>query len=556
MEKKKSQTIKKAQNMNRCWIHIFNTIGLLILYNFSLAQPSNSANCILLNEHNQRIDNFFIQHPSQKFHSSFRPYSFLTLTEIADTNNKSGFPINYNTGLHKQFSNRNDPSKYNALTIIPILDVQAGYDGLRQKILTETSGGIYLRYDLREQLSSCLTVMGGEVSYPEFTDTLATGLNILPGQGIAYGHNNRYQWSNLSGYVSYTPNGLFNFQLGKDKHFIGDGYRSLLLSDAANNYPYFRSSVNIWNIQYACWYSWMYDISQSNGNRNQFLNKFGTFHYLSWNITKKTNISLFENIIWQGTDSNRVRNMDVNYFNPVIFFRPVEYSLGSSDNAFIGINFSWKIARTLKFYAQVAADEFYLKEIKSRQGWWANKQGIQAGIKYINAFTVKNLLLQGEFNIVRPYTYSHGSAQQSYSHFNQPLAHPLGANFYEGIGMLSYAHHRLNIQVKAMYAIIGKDTAFSKVSMGQNVQLSYLNRPTLANGNPQDYNHYIGQGVRTEIIQLDGKISYYVIPKINLRLECGLILTQLKNAMGYNKNYPYLYLGLRSSLHNFYRDIF
>ena len=57
------------------------------------------------------------------------------------------------------------------------------------------------------------------------------------------------------------------------------------------------------------------------------------------------------------------------------------------------------------------------------------------GIKYINAFNLRNFDLQLETNIVRPYTYQHNDSIDNYSHYNQPLAHPLGANFAEVIAI-------------------------------------------------------------------------------------------------------------------------
>src|ERR1035437_3682919 len=65
--------------------------------------------------------------------------------------------------------------------------------------------------------------------------------NVVPGQGRAKTFKkNGYDFAMASGYVSYSPNRHFNFQLGTGKHFIGDGYRSLLRSDNAFNSPFVR----------------------------------------------------------------------------------------------------------------------------------------------------------------------------------------------------------------------------------------------------------------------------------------------------------------------------
>ena len=65
-------------------------------------------------------------------------------------------------------------------------------------------------------------------------------------------------------------------------------------------------------------------------------NKFSSAHILSWNISKWLNLSVFESVIWQGKDSLNNRGFDINYLNPFVFFRPIEYSIGSADNSFFG----------------------------------------------------------------------------------------------------------------------------------------------------------------------------------------------------------------------------
>src|SRR5262249_22762278 len=104
-------------------------------------------------------------------------------------------------------------------------------------------------------------------------------------------------------------------------------------------------------------------------------------------------------------------------------------------------------------------DEFVLDHIKSGDGWWANKFAVQLGGKYIDAFGIPNLDLQGEFNIARPFTYSHNTQYGNYSHYQQPLAHPLGANFKELVGVVRYQPlPRLNLTGKLMVRSVGRDS--------------------------------------------------------------------------------------------------
>jgi hypothetical protein len=490
-----------------------------------------------------------MKYPNDKFHSSLKPYISYHIKEADDTTFKL-----HNYKIKNYFlSNdvRSGPQYINRFSaqFLPQLDAQAGYDMLQNKFVTETSGGMYGRLDINEDFSADMTFIGGQVSYPNFTDTIVSQYKVIPGMGLAYGNNNKYTFSNFTGHISYSPIRIVNFQLGKDKMFIGDGYRSLLLSDVANNYPYFKTNVNIWKLQYSFWYSAFKDIYNTNGSLSNSLNKYGTFHYLSYNARPGFNISFFETEIWQGKDTNRTRNFDPNYLNPVIFYRPVEYSLGSGDNALLGLNSSCKFLKNYKLYGQVVIDEFNLAQIRLKKHWWGNKQGFQIGFKYQNVFGIKNLSLQAEYNYVRPYTYSHGSPQQNYSHFNQPLAHPFGANFTESLGFLSYKHERWQIDLKGTYAVIGKDTAGSSYSVGQNIFLSYNLR-----GNNNEYGHLIMQGVKTTFAQGEIKFSYFVIRGLNLRFEAGYIQRYLKNDHGYFNQTPFVYIGIKTSMYNFYRD--
>lgn len=526
----------------------FLGLTVLLLCGSSMrSQNDPQAQNVFINQDMQQsIDQWNIKHPDLRFHSGFKPYLSATLENFSDTAVEFlHYPVkNFFPG--KTFNE--GPDKHNQYNIqaLPLIDLQAGYDMLGSRFVSETFGGAHAKININNDFTFAITAIGGRLSYPGFIDTSIQTTGLIPGLGRAYKNSDgSYNFSNLTGYLSYSPNKTFNFQLGKDKHFIGDGYRSLLLSDFSNNNPYFGINANIWRIQYNVWYSWMQDFSRYDGSQKSLQNKFGTFHHLSFNALKELNISFFENVVWQGTDSNRVRTFDVNYLNPVVFYRPQEYSVGSSDNSMMGLTITGKLFGCLKLYTQAVADEFFLKEIRARKGWWANKQGWQFGAKYINAFKVKGLTLQAEYNEVRPYTYSHGSVQQNYSNYGAALAHPFGANFKEYLGFVSYRANRWMLSVQGLSAVIGMDTLNS--NLGQNIFLSYTTRP-------YDYGHKTTQGNKRRLMQSDIRFTYYVLPKLNLRLELGYIQRSISDDLGYELQSPYFYLGLKTSIHQFYRD--
>ncbi len=425
----------------------------------------------------------------------------------------------------------------------PLAGFRSTYDASAKKYFTEKSIGPELHMNFSEKLSASFTFLAGSSAYPHYIDTLIKTTDVVPGLGTAYGAG-KYSYQYYSGYVSYSPNHIFNFQFGKDKHFWGDGYRSLFLSDVSNSYPYFQSSVTVWKIKYVSLFAWMKDNSLSHFKKD-YRDKFGTFHYLSWNVTKRLNIGLFEAVIWQGSDTNRVRGFDVNYLDPIIFFRPVEYSLGSSDNVGIGMSTKVKIGKRHQLYGQVFLDEFLLKEVLARNGWWGNKQAVQIGWKWFDVLGVKDLSARTEFNKVRPYTYSHGSVQQSYGNYNQPLAHPFGANFWESVSFLTYRHKKLLYEGELLLAAIGRNE--NGFNWGNNIFVSYSSRP-------QDYNNVTTQGLTTTLVYAAGNIAFFPFGGNWLRFEIGGSIRMESNSKADNKDL-FIHFGIRTTLPNFYRDL-
>ena len=527
-------------------------IPLLVLSAFpGFAQYDPMArNAFMAPAVQEAFDYWNISRPNTTFHSAFRPYLSSSFANATDSVVPFKFYAFKNFFLSKTVNEKPQNTNWLNFQAHPVIDLEAGMDLLTFKPVISTIGGMHLKTNINNDFTFAATIYGGKSAFPFFLDTTLARQKIIPASGQAYGSNNSgYSFFDYTGYVSYSPqnNKIFNFQVGRDKHFIGDGYRSVLLSDYGPAYPYFRINTNIWRIQYNVWYSIMNDVSDANGRQKSFSNKYGTFHYLSYNVTKGFNIGLFENIVWRGTDTNQARTFEINYLNPIIFFRPQEYSVGSPDNSFLGLNLNLTLFKTFKLYGQLGLDEFLLKEIRAGNGWWANKQAWQLGAKYINAFGIKGLKLQAEYNQVRPYTYTHGLVSQNYSHYGKPLAHPLGANFVELLGFVNYRKHKSEFSWQGMYTLVGMDSSGSKYSVGQNIFLSYNSRAS-------DFGNRTTQGVKTTLLQSHIKYTWYILPDMNMRLELGYIQRSEKNKMGYLLENPFIYIGFKTSFWNVYRD--
>ena len=440
---------------------------------------------------------------------------------------------------------KSQPAKKLRIMAGPLFSMSGGYDVASSKSILESSIGGIITVGFGKKLTVSGSCQTGNSAFLPYVDSAISSSGVVPGKGYAHGSVEGYFYSNYAGYVSYSPDEIFNFQLGQGKNFFGNGYRSLLLSDNTDNYPFLKLSTKIWRLKYVNLYTVMNGIQGSGGIPTSFTRKYATFHYLSWNITKGVNLGIFESIVWQGTDSSGTRGYDVSYLNPIIFYRPVEFAQGSSDNALIGLNLSIRFLKNQQFYAQLIIDEFFLKELRAQSGWWANKHGFQLGLKSFNLFKVKGLSFQSEFNYVRPFTYSHGLSSQNYSHLNQPLAHPLGANFYESVSFLKYQHGSFLIEGKFSYALKGVDSNGS--NWGGDIFLDYQTVRS------REYENEITQGDQNHISYIDLRAAYILLPQLNLRLQAG-ISNRLLRTQGVTTQVNFIYLGLSTSLSNIYHD--
>lgn len=283
------------------------------------------------------------------------------------------------------------------------------------------------------------------------------------------------------GYVDFSiVKKYLTMSMGYDKNFIGDGIRSLFLSDFSANSTFVKLNTRIWKLNYENIYSEIMPPYVRGADR-QLPVKYSTTHYLSINATKWLNLGLFENVIFQRAD-----HYSFGYMNPIIFFRALERNYGSPDNVNLGFSAKAIVTKGVQVYGQLFLDEFKSKELLGSNKWWGNKYGFQLGAKYFDAFTVKNLDLQAELNCVRPYAYSHFDSVTNYSHYNQPLAHPLGSGFREFIGLAQYqASERISLTGKLMYYRKGVDTG--GLNYGNDIFRSYntLAKPygvTMING--------------------------------------------------------------------------
>ena len=420
-------------------------------------------------------------------------------------------------------------------------------------------GGFSLNYDLEKQLTSKSFNLGFQFNskYKNcFYTQFRTGINrselnyyealstykrpFFPTLGYLTDTLKKlYSRPFFEGQISYEINKYFVLSSGIGKNFFGDGYRSLWLSDYAPTYPFLKLESTFWKAKYINLWSLHDDLHTNLFSRH----KWSSSHMLSLNVTNWLNLSLFESVVWQNKDTLNGRGFDINYINPFVFYRPIEYGIGSSDNSFLGAGIKTTFLNHYIIYSNIIFDEFLLSQFKNNNGWWGNKYGFQAGFKAFDIFDVEGLYAILEWNWVRPYTFSHMTSMQNYGHQNHSLAHPLESNFFEALAILTFQRGNYDFYLSYHFQKFGKD--YNTENYGGNMFNSYNNRYS----NNNEYGHFVGQGVSTEQQIISSRISYMLFPITNTKLFAQINLRYTEDVTSTLFNF-----GISSSLWQPYLD--
>ncbi|MFD0989306.1 gliding motility protein RemB [Mariniflexile jejuense] len=445
-------------------------------------------------------------------------------------------------------------------TINPILDIEVGKDTDADFNSTyNNTRGFMINGGLGKKLNFYASVFESQGRFAQYINAYAESLKafgpdpaIIPGRGIAKRFKtDGYDYPVAEAYLSYAPAKFINVQFGHGKNFIGDGYRSLLLSDVASPHPFLKLNTTFWKIKYTNTWMWLKDVRDDVVQDKAFLTKYMASHYLSYNVSKKLNIGLFESVLW--TNSNN-RGFDVNYLNPIIFYRAIEFETGQgAGNAILGASAKYKFNDNINIYSQFILDEFSLSDIKAGEKSYKNKFGYQLGVKYYNAFKVDNLLLQFEYNRVRPYTYSHNTIVLNYAHNNQSMAHLWNSNFSEAIFIARYHYKRWFANAKLIFGVKGFDinSSTDTFSYGGDIYRDYFDRPF-------DTGIEIGQGIKTNIFNGNLQLGYLINPATNLKLFADITYRnfnpQTETATILKNDTAWFNFGIRTDLFNWYFD--
>lgn len=354
--------------------------------------------------------------------------------------------------------------------------------------------------------------------YPGYVNQFVDSTQVFPGSGrIKPFGDDGYDYSMASGFVGIEAADWLNLSFGHSKQFIGHGYRSLLLSDNAHNYPFVSYEIDALEnrIQHRYTLALLQNLDrlpQGETPEAIFKRKVASWNYLSFKPLPNLEVGLFEEVIWKiFDDSLGSQPFDYRALIPIPGVNSAILGLDDNDNnARLGLNAAWFVIPKVRLYGQVLSSSSQL-----------NLDGFQIGGRWSGIFD--RIDLQAEYNQSSNRATRDPEDLRAAYHFNQPLGHVLGRDFSEVVGIVTYYRNRIYGRLKTIY--------FNSVIAGE---------PTLSEKS-------------TEVLNADFQMGYVFNPSANIQVYAGYTHRN-ESAENDDASNAFWYLGIRTALSNIYSD--
>lgn len=435
-----------------------------------------------------------------------------------------------------------------SLHINPLMNLSTGLENGTRNFYNNVRG-IQAYGNISDKIFYHTTYYESQSIFPQYLHAFVSDTGVVPGQGRVKGlvRKKSFDYGWAESVIAYKANAYFDMVLGHNRNFIGFGYRSLLLSD--NTAPYLNARFNLHfkRFHYSAIFAALNNYQRGPVLSQGYEKKYFAAHYLNFFPHKRWEIGLFETVVWPNADSSGYRGFEWNYLNPIIFYHATQNYLGSPDNSIIGLNLRYNPFDRLHLYGQFMLDDLDIGR-STQNGFYRNKAAYQLGFKWLDPWKLKGWVLRFEYNQVQPYAYTHKIPSQSYTAMQQPLAHPLGANFREWVGIINYEKKRFSADLMLTYAQVGIDT--NQIPYGHNLFISDYLIP----GFPKSYNNTLLQGLQTNILNAGLTLRYMLAPINRTCVELSYQHRAQSNSRSGNLAGNFISFGLRTNLFNSYYD--
>jgi len=324
--------------------------------------------------------------------------------------------------------------------IDPVYDFRFGKDFGDTSAYADTvqlvgnTRGLRIEVDFGKNISIQTSFYENQAHLPLYLYHYANATGVVPGMGRHKKFKSAgFDYAASYGWINWRLKPWLRLELGHGKHFIGNGYRSMLLSDMASAYPYLKGVIESPNRKWA--YHTMGVKLQSLERQPKgevpeslFKQKNATFHYLTFKPARWLEVGLFEGTIWpRWDDSTGTTSPQWGMYVPIIGLSSAQINGAGSFATVQGLNFNTGSKR-IRLYGQAGF---------TRAKWTTH----QFGFKLFD-LPLSGLVLQTEYNSASSSDFlSNASDLNAYNHLNENLGHREGSNFQEFV-VIAHFHRK------------------------------------------------------------------------------------------------------------------
>jgi len=229
------------------------------------------------------------------------------------------------------------------------------------------------------------------------------------------------------GYLSLeTP--YVDFKIGRDRQLLGYGFNKLILSDYPPDFERINFNIYYKSLSFEYLHGWLQKQSEHPLARGRVYfdepneNKYFVYHRLSFSPLKNVKIGFGESVIYLRTSPQ------IDYLNPLNFYKSIEHRLGDKDNALLFFDLEIIPLSNVRFYSTYLIDDIDFSKIGTK--WYGNKTAFNFGINYYNVISELPISFLFEYTRIEPYTFTHHLVERNYTNLGYSLATEQPPNSY------------------------------------------------------------------------------------------------------------------------------
>ena len=153
--------------------------------------------------------------------------------------------------------NINPTTKYFKIRVNPIFQFKLAKEREDKELVFLNQRGLEIRGTIDDRLYFYSNIVESQARFANYVETVIEKSKAVPYNGFyktffssLFKVENGYDFLNSQAYIGFNATKHIGIQFGYAKNFIGDGYRSMFLSDFADNYLHLKINTNIGRVNY------------------------------------------------------------------------------------------------------------------------------------------------------------------------------------------------------------------------------------------------------------------------------------------------------------------